>query len=101
MKDQWQVTDKDSGLRRKGANQLALVTGTAVQQSQTDTTAGRLLKTGAFGMGGLLPLLVNPNVTDNTIAPGLYAYDVDRRLRCLLGSGLIDPEDEDYCECDF
>ena len=63
--------DEDSGLRRKGSNALALVTGgadrlevnnagavltglltgTAVTQSAVDTTAGRLLKVGDFGMG--------------------------------------------------
>lgn len=63
--------DEDTGLYRPAANQLAAstggvlrwllsstafqvdvpITGAAVQSSDTDTTAGRLLKVGAFGLG--------------------------------------------------
>ncbi|KEP68441.1 hypothetical protein DL1_12000 [Thioclava dalianensis] len=66
------ASDPDTGLRRVGANQGALVaggadiikwsgagavlagllTGTAVQQSATDTTAGRLMTVGAGGIAG-------------------------------------------------
>lgn len=59
-------SDPDTGLRRKSANELALVaggadqlimkggmaSGAAVQANQSDTAAGRLLVTGAFGLGG-------------------------------------------------
>lgn len=50
------------------------ITGTAVQSNATDTTAGRLLKVGSFGLGGLLPLIGDISVTDNSIAPGHYTY---------------------------
>lgn len=52
------------------------VTGTGVQASTSDATAGRLLRVGAFGIGGAAPLVANIGLTDSTIAPGLYAYDV-------------------------
>lgn len=64
--------DQDTGFYRAGANQLGAatggvmrwllsstalqvnvpVTGSAVQSSATDTTAGKLLTVGAFGLGG-------------------------------------------------
>jgi hypothetical protein len=46
----------------------------AITQSATDATVGRLLKTGDFGLGGNAPIIGNAAVTDNSIAPGLYAY---------------------------
>ena len=66
------AADTDTGLHRPAANQLGLVTagvvrasvsdtavqidlpvtGTAVTQTATDTTAGRLLKVADFGLGG-------------------------------------------------
>lgn len=49
--------------------------GTAVTQSPTDATASRLLKTGDFGLGGVLPLITNISAVDNSITTGLYAYD--------------------------
>ena len=49
--------------------------GTAVQAGPVDSTAGRLLTAGAFGLGGPLPAIANAGVTDGTIVPGLYAYD--------------------------
>lgn len=84
--------DADTGLARTAANQMALVaggaaravlsatalqvdvalTGTAITQSQTDTTAGRVLKVGDFGLG----VVSNPvMVTDLNLATtnGLYA----------------------------
>lgn len=89
------LSDQDTGLYRPSANQLAAATsgvmrwlltttgftlnlpmnGTAVTQSSVDTTAGRLLKVGDFGVGGIPPLIGNAGVTDNTIAVGLYCYD--------------------------
>jgi hypothetical protein len=51
-----------------------LVSGQAVTQSATDSTAGRLIKTGDYGLGGVAPLILNAGVTDNSISPGLYAY---------------------------
>lgn len=46
------------------------LTGTAVTQSGTDTTAGRLLKVGDFGLGAAIP----SDLTDLTVAifPGIY-----------------------------
>ncbi|MDO9639984.1 MAG: DUF2793 domain-containing protein [Pseudotabrizicola sp.] len=46
------------------------VTGTAVTQSASDTTAGRLLKVGDFGIGASLLLA---DFTQD-IAPGVYTY---------------------------
>jgi hypothetical protein len=82
--------DGDTGLHSPGANRLALVsggvnrveagtsgpvltgtvTGTAVTQTATDNTAGRLLKVGDFGVGGAVP----PDLSDLTVAimPGIY-----------------------------
>lgn len=51
------------------------VTGSAVQSGPTDATAGRLLRVGAFGLGGLLPLVGNIGVTDNSLVPGFYSFD--------------------------
>lgn len=50
------------------------VSGTAVTQSQTDSTAGRLLKVGDFGLGaGTAPLLAD--LDSGTIRPGFYRTD--------------------------
>lgn len=88
------AADQDTGIRRPGADVLALVTGgverlrataagvqvtgllsgTAVTQTQADTTAGRLLKVGDFGLGAVAPLIGDCGVIDNTIAPGFYCY---------------------------
>lgn len=85
------AADTDTGLFRVAENQLGLATGgmqravlttaaltvnvplggTAVTQSQTDTTAGRLLKSGDFGLGAFDP----PAVTDldaATLGAGFY-----------------------------
>lgn len=48
--------------------------GTAVTQSNTDATAGRLLKVGDYGNGGLAPFITDISVTDNSIVPGYYRY---------------------------
>lgn len=83
--------DTDSGLYRIGANNLGVavngsevldvstgglevtgaVTGSAVQSSATDATAGRLLTVGAFGVGA-----AGPAITDLTVAldPGSYSF---------------------------
>lgn len=86
--------DPDTGIFRPGPNQLGIaaggamralftaaeaqinvpVTGTAVQSSTTDKTAGRLLKVGAFGLGAPGETIGNASVTDNSIAPGCYGY---------------------------
>lgn len=57
-----------------GANIAGFVTGTAVTQTNVDSTAGRLTKTGDYGLGGLLPLIGNCAVVDASIVPGDYSY---------------------------
>lgn len=49
-----------------GAQVTGLLTGTAVTQSATDTTAGRLLRVGDFGLGAAddVPTLADFNATD-------------------------------------
>jgi len=91
------ASDPDTGVYRIGANVLGfsaggservrvttggmqvtgLLTGTAVTQSPTDTTAGRVTKPGDFGIGGNLPAVPGGNIaaTDGSIPPGQYAYD--------------------------
>lgn len=59
----------------QGAAIGGLVTGAAVQSGATDTTAGRLLAVGAFGLGGTAPVIGNASVTTGAIAPGFYGYD--------------------------
>ena len=55
-----------------GAVVTGAITGTAVTQTATDTTAGRLLKVGDFGLGSV----TEPLITDFTaeLVPGLYRY---------------------------
>lgn len=87
--------DADTGIYRSAANTLGLsaggtarallsssafqidvpVTGTAVQSSVTDTTAGRLALVGAFGLGqtGLLSALGDVNSTST--ATGWWYYN--------------------------
>ncbi|MFD1342873.1 hypothetical protein [Litorisediminicola beolgyonensis] len=84
--------DPDTGLARPGSNQLGFYTagvlralligsgftinvpilGTAVTQSITDATSGRLLKVGDFGLGAGSP----PSISDFTasLKPGFYRY---------------------------
>lgn len=80
--------DADTGIRRSASNTLALVAGgtdaltlangasggSAVQASPTDTTAGLLLKTGAFGLGEIAtaPLLDDFDALDKPT--GFYRY---------------------------
>jgi len=81
------ASDTDTGFRRTGGNALAVVTGgadrllvnsagaaltgllsgTAVTQSATDATAGRLLTVGAFGLGvvGSITTLAALDITTN------------------------------------
>lgn len=49
--------------------------GRPVTQSAMDSTAGRMLKVGDFGLGGLTPLRGDIGVTDASLPSGLYAYD--------------------------
>ncbi|RGP39050.1 hypothetical protein [Pseudotabrizicola alkalilacus] len=84
------ASDEDTGMRRSAANALALVTGgadrlvvtnsgaaltglltgTAVTQSVTDATAGRLMKVADFGLGGTG---ASPAITLNSAtAQGLF-----------------------------
>ncbi len=87
--------DAGTGLFRPAADQIGLaaagvsravltatglqvsvpVSGTAVTQSVTDTTPGRLLKVGDYGLGGLTPLIGNTAVVDNSITPGFHNFD--------------------------
>lgn len=53
----------------------APVTGAAVQADATDNTTGKLLKTGAFGLGAPGAYLSDLSVIDGSIAPGLYRAD--------------------------
>ncbi|WP_420024589.1 DUF2793 domain-containing protein (plasmid) [Cereibacter azotoformans] len=59
----------------QGLSVAGSVTGTAVQASPADGTAGRLMAVGAFGLGGMAPLIGNSAVTDGSIVPGFYGYD--------------------------
>lgn len=49
--------------------------GTAVQQTATDMTAGRLLTVGAFGLGAPAPVVGDIGVTSGSLAPGFHLYD--------------------------
>lgn len=81
-------SDPDTGLRRTQSNGIGLVgggqdkfvavgneaSGDVVQSSQLDTTAGRLLRQGAFGLGAIsatTPVLSDLNAFDTPA--GLYA----------------------------
>lgn len=51
------------------------VTGNAVQDASSDAGEGKLMKTGAFGLGGLsLQYTGNLDNTDNSIPPGFYHF---------------------------
>jgi hypothetical protein len=56
------------------AADTGLARGEAVQTHATDSMAGRLMVTGAFGLGGLVPLIGDIGVTDGSIATGFYRY---------------------------
>lgn len=85
------AADENTGLNLLGSDQLQLVTngvarllmttsaatlnvplgGTAVTQSATDTTAGRLLKVGDFGLGADAPGVIT-NLDDLDLRAGWY-----------------------------
>src|SRR5690606_5479465 len=51
------------------------ITGTAVTQGNADATAGRLLKVGDFGLGGMAPACpASITAAPNALAPGAYSY---------------------------
>ena len=50
----------------------APITGSAVQANATDNSDGKLLKTGAFGLGAPGAILTDLSVTDGSIASGFY-----------------------------
>jgi hypothetical protein len=97
--------DRDTGLFRPGANQIALatngtqralltttalqidvpVTGSAVQANPADTTAGRLLTVGAFGLGSASV----PDVAAN-------ALNATRFARALAASGGVPDAGSDW-----
>jgi hypothetical protein len=55
-----------------GLQVFGTITGTAVTQSATDSTAGRLLKVGDFGMAGALNAPDCTNLDDHTLRTGFY-----------------------------
>lgn len=57
---------KDTGVEVTG-----LLSGTAVQSTPTDTTVGRLMPVGAFGLGAEMPQFVG-DVDDQTLRTGFY-----------------------------
>lgn len=74
-----QLAASTNGLQRLLLSAAAMkldvpLTGSAVQSSTTDATAGKVLTVGAFGLGGSAPNIGNASVTDNSIAPGFYEY---------------------------
>jgi hypothetical protein len=86
------AADENTGLNLLGSDQLQLVTGgvarllmttsaatlnlplggTAVTQSALDTTSGRLLKTGDFGIGGLAGASIPSDDCDLAQLTGIY-----------------------------
>jgi len=64
------TTSPDSALQVQG-----LITGTAVTQTSTDTTAGRLTKVGDFGVGGEAAVLLETSASLDTLQNnGLFAW---------------------------
>ena len=84
--------DQDTGFSRPAANQIATstggtrrtllsntaflvdvpITGTAVQSSPTDTDTNKLMKVGAFGLGGLTSPTIDLEAIDNPA--GFFQY---------------------------
>lgn len=84
--------DSDTGIYRVGADSLGIATngaqrvlvtssgvavtgsisGTAVQSTSSDTTTGRLMPVGAFGLGGAALSLSATDNLDNITASGFY-----------------------------
>lgn len=79
------IGDEDTGINFPGGNALDLMSGgaaslrlqggvasgDAVQNGRADSTTGKLLKVGAFGMGGQLDMR-NTGVIDGTQAPSAF-----------------------------
>lgn len=85
------LSDINTGFRRPAADQIGMVTGgvqrallssaaftlsvpitgSAVQSSATDTTAGRLMAVGAFGLGAAITLTASDNL-DAVLQTGFY-----------------------------
>lgn len=100
--------DEDTGLYRPASNQLGAavggvqrtllssteylvdvpITGTAVQSIATDTTAGRLLPVGAFGLGGGAPQSPTGDLNGIT-ASGLYAFETSTLNRPPATNGTV------------
>jgi hypothetical protein len=57
-----------------GATLTGLLAGTAVTQTTTDDTTGRLLKVGDYGIGGTAPLVGSIASIAATTPPGVYGY---------------------------
>lgn len=88
------ASDPDTGLARPGANQIGFSTngtqrvlltttaltvnvpigGTAVQSSDTDTTAGRLMPIGAFGLGDVAATPTMAAIDSTTTPVGWWSY---------------------------
>lgn len=92
------AADEDTGFYRPASNQLAAaiggvqrsllsstafqvnvpITGTAVQSSATDTTPGRLMKVGAFGLGGEAQVLGgSETLASRELNSGFYVYSAN------------------------
>lgn len=70
------------------------VTGAAVQSGPSDATPGRLMKTGAFGIGGLSPFLSDISVTDNSLpAGGVFGFSTAGGRYRRAGGGHTRPDD--------
>ncbi|MDH2326893.1 DUF2793 domain-containing protein [Cereibacter sp. SYSU M97828] len=61
-----------------GLNVTGPIGGTAVQSGPTDAAADRLMRVGAFGLGGLTPMIGDAGTTANSIAPGFYHLDTSK-----------------------
>ena len=57
-----------------GLNVTGSIGGTAVQSAPDDTTAGRLMPVGAFGLGGAGILLTSADNLDDVRPSGLYSW---------------------------
>lgn len=68
------VAERSRLIMCTGTAWVSIGTGRAMD-TLTDATANRFMVTGAFGLGGIVPLLTNISVTDSSIASGLYCYD--------------------------
>jgi hypothetical protein len=62
------------------------ITGTAVTQSATDTTAGRLTKVGDFGIGGTAEITDISQLDDPNFPTGIYNFNASSSLPGPLGA---------------